>query len=242
VEAEKLDVSLMVKAEVHVESLKEEAKKLGVSPALVEYKDAKSNKREKVNVLVEAKRLGERLKASLTQNEGDMASLFDSLARNISYIQLFVTVLKGGTDTKIKEALNLQLNRNRSFRDELARFISGLQQTQTVDADDQDEQDVDDEEEAVTTNTPTAKAFSAFNSAVKAQARATIGKRPLGKNSRSGKIIEWLGDRSLTESNRAEVGISLLIQTAARRFQNPAKELLVNKLYKLSGFRIGLIV
>ncbi|HYA89130.1 MAG TPA: ATP-binding domain-containing protein, partial [Nitrospirota bacterium] len=53
--------------------------------------------------------------------------------------------------------------------------------------------------------------------------RAHVSKRPLSKNSRNGKIITWLSDRTLSEADRAEVGMSLLVQTSARRFVNPVK-------------------
>jgi hypothetical protein len=62
--------------------------------------------------------------------------------------------------------------------------------------------------------------------AVRAQARSAASKRSISKTSRNGKIIEWLGERGLTESDRAEVGASLLVQASARRFVNPVKRYL----------------
>jgi hypothetical protein len=62
--------------------------------------------------------------------------------------------------------------------------------------------------------------------AVRAQARSAASKRAISKTSRNGKIIEWLGERGLTESDRAEVGASLLVQASARRFVNPVKRYL----------------
>lgn len=186
--------------------------------------------------LPEARDIGERLKAILLQGEHDIATMFGSLAREIPNVQALVGRLKEDTDKKIKGVLNLQLNRNRSFLDELARFLDSLQQVQIADVD-EDEQDADDEEDAVTASTPRAKAIAAFNSAVKAQARAAAGKRAPGKASRAGKILEWLGDRSLAEVERPAEGASLLIQSAARRFLNPVKRYVGDVPKRYRSFR-----
>jgi hypothetical protein len=66
-------------------------------------------------------------------------------------------------------------------------------------------------------------AMHAYMQAVRGQARAYAAKRTLNKNSRNGKIAQWLGDRTLSEADRAEVGASLLLQTSARRFVNPVR-------------------
>jgi hypothetical protein len=90
----------------------------------------------------EVQSLGERLSSILTQaSDGASASTFGSLAAELPKVQELVASLKEASDGKIKAALNLQLNRNRVFLDELARFIDALQQAQTTDADEQDELD-----------------------------------------------------------------------------------------------------
>lgn len=184
---------------------------------------------EAANMLREAKApevqsLGERLHSILTQaSDGALASTFASLAAELPKVQALVASLKEASDGKIKAALNLQLNRNRAFLDELARFIDGLQQAQTTDADEQDELDADEEEDTTAPRTGRAAALTAYMQAVRAQARSAASKRTVSKTSRNGKIIEWLADRGLTETDRAEVGASLLVQTSARRFTNPVK-------------------
>ena len=86
--------------------------------------------------LPEVKGLGERLLNILAQaGDGALASTFGSLAAELPKVQALVTSLKEASDIKIKAALNLQLNRNRAFLDELARFIDGLQQAQTAETD-----------------------------------------------------------------------------------------------------------
>lgn len=198
---------------------------------------------EAANMLREAKApevqsLGERLHSILRQaSDGALASTFGSLAAELPKVQALVASLKEDTDGKIKAALNLQLNRNRAFLDELARFIDGLQQAQTIDADEQDELDADEEEDTTAPRTGRAAALNAYMQAVRAQARAAASKRAVSKSSRNGKIIEWLADRGLTETDRAEVGASLLVQTNARRFVNPVKRYLDGMPKRYRAFR-----
>ncbi|MGE1491227.1 ATP-binding domain-containing protein [Pseudomonas aeruginosa] len=198
---------------------------------------------EAANMLREAKvpevqSLGERLHNILTQaSDGALASTFGSLAAELPKVQALVASLKDASDGKIKAALNLQLNRNRAFLDELARFIDGLQQAQTTDADEQDELDADEEEDTTAPRTGRAAALTAYMQAVRAQARSAASKRAVSKTSRNGKIIEWLADRGLTETDRAEVGASLLVQTNARRFVNPVKRYLDGIPKRYRAFR-----
>ena len=167
--------------------------------------------------------LGQRLLAIIQRaGSGSLSATFSSLAAEVAGIQTLVAGMKEITDKKIHGALNLQLNRNKTFIDELAKFIDGLQQAPDAEADELDDQD-GDEEEANIPRTGRAAAASAYMQAARAQARSQASKRSIGKNTRNGKMIEWLGDRGLSEADRAEVGASLLIQASARRFVNPVK-------------------
>ena len=182
--------------------------------------------------------LGARLQDILSRAaDGALAAMFGSLAVEIAKVQALVSSLKEGSDGKIKAALNLQLNRNRAFLDELARVIDSLQQAQATDADDQDDPDADEEEDATAPRTGRAAALNAYMQAVRAQARAAASKRTVSKASRNGKIIEWLGERGLTEADRAEVGASLLVQASARRFVNPVKRYLDGIPKRYRAFR-----
>lgn len=187
----------------------------------------------------EAKKLGERLKELLTQNESSPVSLFTVLAAEIQKVQMLVTGMKEKSDEKLKGALNLQLNRNRNFLDDLARFIDSLQQTQTVEADvdELEEQEVEEDEDSGLPNTARSVAMKSYMQAARAQARAAAGKRLPSKASRTGKIIEWLGDRGLAEESRAPVGTSLMIQAAARRFANPVKSYIHDIPKRYRSFR-----
>lgn len=174
--------------------------------------------------------LAERLQGIVAQADEDgLSATFTSLASELPKVQELLTSLKEASDAKIKEALNLQLNRNRGFIDELALFIDGLQQAQAADVDDTDEGDdveADDEDDAVPAPTARGQAFNAYMKAVRAHARAAATKRSVSKTGRNGKIIEWLEGRGLAEADRANVGANLLVQANIRRFANPVKRYL----------------
>lgn len=169
--------------------------------------------------------------------DGGLAPMFGSLAAEATKVQSLVASMKEASDAKIKAALNLQLNRNRGFLDELARVIDSLQQSQATDADDHDDPDADDDEDATAPRTGRTAALNAYMQAVRAQARAAASKRTLNKASRNGKIIECIGARGLTEADRTEVGASLLVQAGARRFVNPVKRYLEGIPKRYRAFR-----
>ena len=173
----------------------------------------------------EIQSLGDRLRNIVTRAaDGALASIFESLAIELPTVQTLVVNLKEVSDSKIKAALNLQLNRNRLFLDELAGFLDGLQQLEATDADEQAELDADEEEDpSVPLRAGRATTINAYMQAVRAQARAVASARTLNRSSRNGQIIHWLGERGLTEADRTEVGESLLVQANARRFMNPVK-------------------
>lgn len=175
----------------------------------------------------EVNAIGRRLSAILGTAGGEtLASAFSALAAEIPQARVLVNGLKDGSDQQIKRTLNRQIRQNGAFLDELARFIDGLQQTQTADVDDPEDPDADDEDDESAPETGLRATIKIYTQAVRAQARAAASKRKLNKTSRNGRIIEWLGDRTLAEADRDTVGVSLLLQSRARRFVNPVKRYL----------------
>ena len=171
----------------------------------------------------EIARIGSSLKTIIDRtNIGTLVDTFISISTEIAGIQAVLSSMREATDKKIHGTLNLQMNREKDFIDDLAKFIDGLQQLPYTDSDELDDQD-SDEEDASLPKTGRAAAASAYMRALRAQARAYASKRSLGKETRNGKIIEWLGDRSLNEAEQTEIGESLLVQGNARRFVNPVK-------------------
>ncbi|HEN3378316.1 TPA: ATP-binding domain-containing protein [Yersinia enterocolitica] len=175
----------------------------------------------------EVQRLAVRLSGILADvSEQDFETTFGRLASEISIVQRLVSSLKESSDIKIKGALTLQVNRNRSFLDDLARFIASSPQIQTTNTDEQDDIDNDDDEDNNTSRTGRIAALNAFMSAVRAQARAAVLKRTVSKTTRNGKILEWLDGRGLPDKDCINVGTSLIVQGYARHFSNPLKRYL----------------
>lgn len=169
-----------------------------------------------------AQQLGGRLKSMLS-DKAPWPSTFTAIANELTSVHGFVTQLKDETDSKIKAVLNRQLMADRGFLGELAKLIETLRQQQASDSEDQEDPDAEDEDEAAVPRAGVAAATNAYMQAVRSHARNTAAKRSISKTSRTGKIIEWLGDRTLTAQELATVGASLLLQTHARKFVNPVK-------------------
>lgn len=183
--------------------------------------------------LAEGRTWGARFEASLAK-ESDLVALLEGLAAHAPNLQTFVAGLKKASDEKIQRSLNVIMNRDKRFLDDLSRYIDGLQQAQASEPDDLDDVEAEDDEESNLPRGRAAATITAYMQAVRAYARAEAAGRPLNKASRNGKIIEWLGERILSKADRAQVGESLLVQTSARHFVNPVKRYLdgISKRYR----------
>ncbi|WAS54211.1 ATP-binding domain-containing protein [Burkholderia ambifaria] len=174
----------------------------------------------------EAHALGERLARSLGNVRDDaLDSIFSMLATELPSVEALVSRLKSESDAKIRESLNLQLNRDRAFLSELALFIDDLNR-QAPENDEVDETEADEDDDQSAPRTAMIVAVNAYMQAVRAQARAVASKRTLSKTSRNGKISAWLHDRGLSDKDKRTVGESLLLLANARRFISPVKRFL----------------
>ncbi|MDX2030906.1 MAG: ATP-binding domain-containing protein [Blastocatellia bacterium] len=172
----------------------------------------------------EVRGLGQRLTAILDRAvEASLVSIFEALAAEVINAQRLLSGLKDAIDSRIRNEFNLQLNRNSAFLDEIARFIDGLPQSQVAEAEEQDDLETEEEEEISVPRTGRTAAINAYMQAARAQSRAHVSGQMLSITSRNGRIIEWLGDRTLSEADQGEIGEKLLIQNRARRFVNPVK-------------------
>jgi DNA polymerase III delta prime subunit len=161
------------------------------------------------------KRVQSLIQARKPQAEG---STFIAIGELSDGIRAIVDSMKKETDGNIRKALNTAVRSNPGFLDELGRLVAGLAET-----DDVDEQDGDDDEEARPAGVGTAAAVAAYERAVRAHCRAVANKRAVGRTSRSGRIMEWLGARIPSNEECAAIGSNLQVQDAFRRFLNPLK-------------------
>ena len=164
--------------------------------------------------------LGTKLRRALEGRDAVLPSTFDALAEITAEIIEVVAEMKAGTDKKIRGALNLQLNRNGNFLADLRTVMEAWEQDG---ADDGDDADTEDDDEAAQPRTGLAVVAALYMQTVRAQARAKATRRALSKNSRSGKIVEWIGDRTLNDQDLVAVGESVIVQTELRRFVNPVR-------------------
>ena len=145
--------------------------------------------------------------------------IFTSLMIVIKDTQHLSKNMKKYTDNKIRDALNVQVNKDKQFLDDMATFIEGLSELN----DESDDQDADDEEDANQPRIGRAAAAAYYRRAVRAHAIARARKRNVTKKSRNGRLIEWLGERSLSERHLRDIGENLVVQSALRSFTNPVR-------------------
>jgi hypothetical protein len=196
-----------------------------------EMATASGSLRENKNASIAA--VGRRLSTIMEKRAGNPATVFVAFAAEADEVQRLIEEMKKETDAKIEGALRLQVNRNKGFLDELAQFIDGLGET----SDDPDEQEGDDEEEVGLPRTGRRAADLAFRRALRTHARAQASRRGLGKATRNGKVIEWLGDRRLSDAESLVVGESLLVQSSARRFVVPVRRYIHGTAGRYRRFR-----
>ncbi len=147
-------------------------------------------------------------------------STLSQLVGNLPRIQSFVAQFREEIGKRLEAALIAQLQTNRNFVAEFATFLETLQQAE---ADEADEAEMDDEEDAQASKVGVQAATNEYYQALRALARSAATKRAVNKASRSGKIIEWLGDRVLPQNDLIDIGSKLILQSAARRFVTPVR-------------------
>ncbi|HEY1399351.1 ATP-binding domain-containing protein [Roseateles sp.] len=151
-------------------------------------------------------------------------------------LQTRLTEMRSFTNGKLRDALTLQVNRNRGFLDELARFMESLQDTGS-DTDDDDDDAAEDEEIPVESKTTRNAAMQAYESSLRTLARSRAMGNSLKKGRRSSRIVEWLGDRGLSPIDLTAVGRSLVQQSRIRRLLNPAHSFINGIPQRYRGFR-----
>jgi hypothetical protein len=166
----------------------------------------------------EVSRLGRSVDATLAAvTPDDFSYAILSLVHVVPQAMQLLQVSKKGTDGAIHRNLSLQVNRNRKFLEELAVFLDGL----NADEEETDDSESDDDDDMQLPRTRIAAAAAAYTSAIRSLARAHLSGRNLGKNSRAGKIVAWLGDRIPPDTELRELGINFHVQIALRKFTNP---------------------
>lgn len=168
-------------------------------------------------------RLGGRL-VSLVKGvtRGAAAARFNDMAQLGEEIQALVDRMKSETDLKIRGSFSAQLRERPTLMQELVDFVATLEAV-TDDIEDPDADAEEEDEAPRATRQEREIAFEAYTRAIRAHARAVAARRALSRQSRNGKIIEWLGERLLATDELRTVGSSLQTQASLRRFLNPMR-------------------
>ncbi|MXY89398.1 MAG: DNA helicase UvrD [Gammaproteobacteria bacterium] len=173
--------------------------------------------------------LGEALTTLIKSNDSvDIDWILRGLYNKATDTRKIADELKSEIDEAIRRVLVLQVNRNRSFLDELAEFLDSLdtatdQPLEEGEIGDEDESEDDDEEEEETPQTRRRSAALAFRRALRTQARAAVRGRKLKSDTTTARIINWIGDRGLDEDKQVKVGKSVVLLSLVRTFVNPAR-------------------
>lgn len=158
---------------------------------------------------------------------------FVSLMDLATEIGTRVSAMKEATDGKIRRGLNLQVNRDKTFLDDMAALIATLDEVPDDDAD----QEADDEEETNQPRVGRAAAVAAYMRAIRTLARSRARKRSAPRTGPTGRLLDWLGDRTLGAEELSEVGESLVVQSALRTFVNPARRYIDGTTARYRRFR-----
>jgi hypothetical protein len=158
---------------------------------------------------------------------------FFAIAEASEAISDLLERLRTETDGKIRSAFARELKKDPSLLTQLVKFNGALGDG----VEEQDDADADEDEEIRQPRAEREAAFDAYTRAVRAQARAEASKRVVSKQTRNGKIIEWLGARSLHPAEVQSVGQSLQRQASARRFINPLRRYIAGIPSRYRRFR-----
>ncbi len=148
---------------------------------------------------------------------GTGAAAFIAIAEAADDVQALIARLKADTDTMVRTAIARELARDTTLLNKLADFLTTLGDG----IDEADDQESEEEEELRQPRIGREAAYESYTRTIRAQARSATAGRSLNRQSRSSKIGDWLGDRRLPTNDLRTLGVSLQIQSAARRFVNP---------------------
>lgn len=155
-----------------------------------------------------------------------LIDLYRDLAEQENEIKSLLDESKQVTDRLLIKERNQIFNRDKTIFERLSKFLVGLQQDDTPDDESDDEAEFDDDDTETTVAQSSggiASAVKAYLGALRSLARSSYRKRSLPKNSRSAKIVGWLGNALPTNDVLLEIGQRISFQNGLRRFVNASK-------------------
>ena len=174
---------------------------------------------------------------SIISNAKDVFSVLEQLLSERNRVQQILENLSKEADQKVKGMANLQLNRDKTFPDQLAAFIN--EHHAVVEDEDEDlDEAVDEEDNENISGTVDARAaLKKYMQVLRSHARSTASNKRIKAGSLNGKIIDWLGERNFDEENRLTLGSNLIDQSHLRKFSNPISTYLNQIPHRYRAFR-----
>lgn len=184
--------------------------------------------------------LGLRLQTAVGRagTDGAVATLL-ALTGFAAEVRSALDRLSGEIDEALRRALSTRMRAEPGFFGELMTFVGSLSERGDRPDDDvdlDDEADGEDEDDVDPRQAGPAAARRLYNSALRLQARQHVSRRRGGRGAPA-TVLEWLGDRGLSQEERAEVGNRLVVQQALRRFTNPVSGFVRGVPGRYSRFR-----
>ena len=109
--------------------------------------------------------------------------------------------------------------RDKTLLDKLGDFLATMEDG----VESTEDQEREDEEDTRRPRVGREAAFDAYASSIRTEARSAASGHTVNRQSRSGKIAEWLGGRRLPADDLRSLGLSLQMQSSARWFVNPIR-------------------
>lgn len=164
--------------------------------------------------------------------QSDLSVFFDLVAQHKETIVKLRDSAKGFSDKELNKKMNLEINKDASFLDSFAAFLTELDkefekdQTESFDENEEDEFDEDEvETDALDEQNSTGKisrkvTVIRYKRALATQARNKFRKRSLRKTSKTSRILDWLDNRVLDEKNSVSIGERLVFQSGLKNLLN----------------------
>lgn len=157
--------------------------------------------------------IGRQLAAAISRSSGRQSRLISELASLLSDLQRLLAGSRDETRRSLRRILGLEVRKDPTFLDALARFVATLTPENEDELDDLDGEDED--EEAVPLAGRRA-AEAAFIRAIRAKAVGEASKRVPSKTSRNAQILVWLNERAAIPP-LADIGEQIVLQRAMMR-------------------------
>ncbi len=173
-------------------------------------------------------------KVNLTpQNLRQVAQKTDDVSR-------LVTHYKEDVDTRLRKNLNLILNADKEFLEDFRSFVESIAAEfadvplDSLDTDDDSEEPDDDEAGQMSPVLTKKQAVTQYFNVVRTASRAVARGRKVRPDTKSGRILEWLGGRIPKDEEKRLIGSNLLLLTQLRKFSNPHNRFLTSipRIYK----------